>query len=86
MSTPCSPERRRNGDSDAPFRITALATITAIISQAMGGLTINLSVGGVFTEDILYAHLAVAGGVSTILSLPMMCVYLALFYYCAAQA
>ena len=38
----------------------------------MGGLTINLSVGGVFTEDIFYAHLAVAGGVSTILSLPLM--------------
>lgn len=53
----------------------ALATITAIISHAMGGLTINLSVGGVFTEDIFYAHLAVAGGVSTILSLPLMCVY-----------
>ncbi|KAM5537441.1 hypothetical protein V8D89_008960, partial [Ganoderma adspersum] len=52
-----------------------LATITAIISHAMGGLTINLSVGGVFTEDIFYAHLAVAGGVSTILSLPMFLLY-----------
>ncbi|KAI1781595.1 hypothetical protein LXA43DRAFT_1029743 [Ganoderma leucocontextum] len=52
-----------------------LATITAIISQAMGQLTINLSVGGVFTENILYAHLAVAAGVLTILSLPIFLLY-----------
>ena len=53
----------------------------------MGGLTINLSVGGVFTEDIFYAHLAVAGGVSTILSLPMLCVLRFVLLSCrAAQA
>lgn len=52
-----------------------LATITAIIAQAMGQLTINLSVGGVFTENILYAHLSVASGVLTILTLPIILLY-----------
>ncbi|PIL26009.1 hypothetical protein GSI_11763 [Ganoderma sinense ZZ0214-1] len=58
-------------------RETALTigTITAIIAQAMGELTINLSVGGVFTENIFYGHLAVASGVSTILSLPLILLY-----------
>ena len=51
--------------------LVAVACITAIIAEAMSQLTINLSVGA-FTGDILYAHLGVAGGVLSILSIPML--------------
>ena len=52
-----------------------MATITAIIAQAMSQLTLNLS-PGVLTADLTYAQLGVASGVLTILSLPMLYVSL----------
>ncbi|KAI0689718.1 hypothetical protein C8T65DRAFT_672654 [Cerioporus squamosus] len=57
------------------FRQTALtlATITAIIAQAQGSLTINFSVG--LLTDVLYAHIGVGAGVATIMSLPMLLLF-----------
>ncbi|EJF57450.1 hypothetical protein DICSQDRAFT_129458 [Dichomitus squalens LYAD-421 SS1] len=64
----------RMGALTGCLRLIALATITAIIAQAMGQLTLNLS-PGVLTADLTYAQLGVASGVLTILSLPLILLY-----------
>ena len=61
-----------------------MATITAIISHAMGSLTLDTS-AGVFTGNTFYATLSIIAGEATILTLPLMCVYF-LPTYCSRCA